>query len=463
MSEAKQLLKKVKRLQRLGAWGTVGAVIVLCLLPLPWFAAAPLALVIGLGVLVVCAMRASRLAQSPLLDDLDPLVYHYVMHGANLATYEGFADLNTAMMLGDFRSAVAICEEKLQDPHCKRFAVQYHNALASCYFIMGEESKLREATLALAHLLENPKYAKVRHTLSGALDYYSDYLNRDFAKCKEIKNKQQKLPAKQRYRVMQAEDTLLYGIACYRNNDIDEAREVLTQLTREAPKLYLSQVARDYLCAIKQNTPYDHRTATPSLMVLPYSDKKPTSPKKQKRSFIIMILALAVLIASLCIGKSSNKGTVEEMIAADGDVTKLHATVPVSEDGDLLAIYTVDDSFYYWNTDEDGSEKGYEPYFPVRVAYLDAARNGEYEFGISVDVFDGVYNTEQATYELVTAESDQRVTFTVLTDVSDLPEDSHVTAFSVNGRTLYLYIISIEKDPTLFFDGWEIYTKNENE
>ncbi|MBQ9802363.1 MAG: hypothetical protein IJW51_04765 [Clostridia bacterium] len=420
----------------------------------------PLVFVVGFAVLLVLSASAARLAQSPLLDGLDPLMYHHVMHASNLATYERFADLNTAMTLGDFRSAIDICTEGLQDPKRRRFAVQYQVALAFCYFIMGEESKLCEATRALYHLFENPKLAKKKPTFSPWLDYYNDYLNRDFAKCRQIGEKVQALPAKSRFRITEMEVSLYTGIACYYSGDLDEARTALSHVAQNAPKLYISQVARDYLRAIEQGTPYDPRTATPSLMVLPYSADKPISRKKQRFSLIVLACAFALLILSIALITQGNRGTVEEVLTLDGDVTKLHATVPVSEDGDLLAIYTVDDSFYYWDTDENGSEKGYEPYFPVRVAYLDAARNGEYEFGISVDVFDGVYNTEQATYELVTAKSDQRVTFTVLTDVSDLPAGSNVTAFSMDGRTLYLYIISIEEDPTLFFDGYEIYAED---
>ena len=157
-------------------------------------------------------------AKKYLFEELNPFKYYAVMgvYGKNLT--EDNYEFNYAV--GNYEKAVSLCLKEMSKTKLKQIEVECKYYLALCYFETENYEKLRIVCDELKAVFSSDKNGKVYKQQYGlVLDYFIDFLNGDYEKCKNIKSCTE-LTDKKYSNFYRVKAQFYYAVALYKNNEI---------------------------------------------------------------------------------------------------------------------------------------------------------------------------------------------------------------------------------------------------
>ena len=437
MNDPEKMVRRIKRRQR---WFTLLLIAVTvggALLPLPIYVKLPLLLLAVLMLLIGNGVQLNRRMASILLDERDPLKYHYVVHRTGLAGKDAAVDISTACAVGDHISAVQLCNRSLEMLKKTEKRIPYLLILCHCFFELGDTESLRRVLDELTAYTRDRKRGAARRKFFGyVLDYYESYCRADYEACKRAV---EAMPArKNKYSEMRS--LLLYGLACYGAEQRDEAAKALATVAETCPLLHIGRIARDQLGRIASGEAMDIRATPP----VPPGSVFPVLPPERVRKngyirWVVVLVAVCVLILSLDAGLYGMTGTPMEVLADGERVTEIYGVIPVNGEGDALCLYEAAyDTFFLEAMSEDTQES--ERY--LSVAYLNCVGENTYRYGTSVNI-DVI--SPAATYSIRAGDANLVMHFQVVEKLTDVPEGAAVTVFWHNDEMHYFCLTAVEE------------------
>lgn len=363
-------------------------------------------------------------AKKYLFEELNPFKYYAVMgvYGKDLT--EDNYEFNYAV--GNYERAVSLCLKELSKTKLKQIEVECKYYLALCYFETENYEKLKTVCNELKAVFSSDKNGKVYKEQYGLVfDYFIDFLNGDYEKCKSIKSRTESTDKKYSnfYRI---KAQFYYAVALYKNNEIADACKEFENIAVCCPDLNLSKLSAKYLNSARDN---ESDTETPNHSS--YETQKEsyiTSPQKEmtKGRTVLLVLCLVVLAFLLIKMNHSSVGSALDVLYENEGATAIIETVPVNDDGDVLCVYEKNEN--------------------IGVAYLDEVGENEYKFGIAITYASGFpESSDTGIYCIKAGDSNLKIRYSV-TSFRNVPyETLSVNEFKKENSTYYLNIISIEK------------------
>lgn len=364
-------------------------------------------------------------AKKYLFEELNPFKYYAVMgvYGKNLT--EDNYEFNYAV--GNYEKAVSLCLKEMSKTKLKQIEVECKYYLALCYFETENYEKLRIVCDELKAVFSSDKNGKVYKQQYGlVLDYFIDFLNGDYEKCKNIKSCTELTDKKySNFYIVKAQ--FYYAVALYKNNEIADACKEFESIAVCCPDLNLSKLSAKYLNSVRDYKADTESYNHPSCEI--QKESYITFPQKEmtKGRMAVLIMCLVVLALLVLQMNQSSVGSALDVLYENEEATGIIETVPVNDDGDVLCIYEKDEK--------------------IGVAYLDSVGENEYKFGIATTHGSGFPKSSDAEIHCVKAgDSNLKIRYSV-TSFEKVPfETLSVNKFEKDNRTYYFNIISIENE-----------------
>ena len=364
-------------------------------------------------------------AKKYLFEELNPFKYYAIMgvYGKDLT--EGNYEFNYAV--GNYEKAISLCLNELRKTKLKPVEVECKYYLALCYFETKNFEKLKDVCEELKAVFSSDKNGKDYKEKYGLVcDYFIDFLNGDYEKCKNIKSCTE-LTDKKYSNFYKIKSQFYYAVALYNNNELADARREFENIAISCPDLNLSKLSAEYLNSANKNEASYETTDVSS-----YETQKEsyiTAPQKQmtKGRIFVSILCLAVLTLLVIQMNQSSVGSALDVLYENEGATGIIKTVSVNDEGDVLCVY-------------DKDEK-------IGIAYLDEVGENEYKFGIAMTYGSEIPKSSDAEiYCIKAGDSNLKIRYSI-TSFKKVPyEILSVNKFEKDNRTYYFNIISIESE-----------------
>ncbi|MBO5323178.1 MAG: hypothetical protein J6A88_03650 [Oscillospiraceae bacterium] len=184
IQKAKAILKRYRLLSLLIGWGIPMAFLVI------YFANRRFDVFIIGMIISAFAMRVwgrklhRKMIMGALLDDRNTPLFYQLMYQGKAFNESGIPQIQAEYSVGNFGNVIPACRKKLADAKCfKKYKYAYLSLLAHCYFVVGDDGKLKEICDWYSQCLAvDKKKVKAPNQLT-IFDYFNAYLNRDTDTC----------------------------------------------------------------------------------------------------------------------------------------------------------------------------------------------------------------------------------------------------------------------------------------
>mgnify|MGYP003300646501 CR=1 FL=1 len=134
--------------------------------------------------------------------------------------------------------------------------------------------------------------------------YYEYYLDSNYEAAKTICNERNDSlsPKLRLFKFRRLENNFNYAIACYANNEMELARKIFEEIVATAPKLYISNISKEYLEAIQNNSELkvnDEVLPESGFQLYTDYDKKKQLKNHILITFFTILLALFLVLSAM--------------------------------------------------------------------------------------------------------------------------------------------------------------------
>ena len=364
-------------------------------------------------------------AKKHLFQELNPFKYYAVMCVYGIDPTEDNYEFCYAV--GNYEKAVSLCLNEISRTKLKHIEVECKYYLALCYFETEDYEKLQTVCDELKSIFSSDKKGKLYKEQYGSVfDYFINFLNGDYEKCKNIKSCTE-LTDKKYSNFYKIKAQFYYAVAMYKNNEIADACKEFESIAVSCPELNLSNLSAKYLNSVRA-CKSDNETSNCSS----YETQKESyisSPKKKatKGRAVILIMCLSVLALLVIQMSQSSVGSALDVLYENEGATGIIETVTVNDEGDVLCVYEKDEK--------------------IGVAYLDKVAENEYKYGIAMTYGSEFLKSPDTEIHCIKAgDSNLKIRYSV-TSLKRVPyETVSVNEFKKDNSTFYLNVLSIEKD-----------------
>lgn len=446
MHTADQIVKSIKRRQRLGFLLMVIAVFVMIVfLPFELYIKAPVAFLLGFSIWVAFLMRAAVRVQRLLTVEMQPITWHYVAYKTGQASAQNMAvDADAAYLTGSYQTATNICLTQLARKETKPLLrCGFCCVLAQIYFQTEEFEALRAFLPTWEAAMQHPKAKKRAEKVYGnLLRYAQSFLQGDLEACKQLRLKEDALPSKAKTPFSSYGALFLDAVARERLGELEVARAGFEAVRMHCPGLYIAKLSADHLAAMERGEAYRFQPAPEHVMPPSFPLAPAQGYKERKHPKLTLALSLVVLVGVVLfvyVGEAlSPKYDPYEAVLEYEEIVELYHTVPLNDAGDALCLYMADDSWFYG---EDPSEENYY----LRAAFLEC--NGEDDY-VLIDYMD---IEPRKTYYMDMGAQDVYVEFCVVPPKDPMTKQSEESySFTTYQNVAYVLCILEVKESESF-------------
>ena len=358
-------------------------------------------IVITIAVLILLIIIGKKFIQiiarkniySMLYQDLDPKALLEVDSINNFSLhpmYKSMCQLN----LGDYAQTVNICTYMIRNSKSDWARMSYFKILSETYFQLDDIELLKDTCDKIDSLIkDNP-----RHAAEFKTDFYRFYVDGQYDKCIEsCKNRLAEIEGKsEEYNLARLNIYFRMAVSYFKSKDSENARKWFEEVIRFGPKMYVSEIAKQYLEKIENGD----LSAIEFPKVIPDNNfddnfKKQVykAPKKLKviKWAAVALIALGIVIEVISVFHPviDLRSELDEIYddyellgrcdaLYDGEIVDTFALVLVEDRIDLATLV-------YYDYGTDSYTKGIEIRIIDMQAYIDY---------VLTDIFDYSYITE---------------------------------------------------------------------
>lgn len=443
-----RLIKKIKWTSRLCAIAIIAVLVICACLPLAWYFKLPIALLAVLALFVAMSLKISRMGRSPLMDDLNPYQYHYVMHQSGLALQDGVVDIATAFAAGEYALCVELCQRLAREAKKERMRIRALYNLMLTYAAMKEYEALRVVLTDLrAQIAAKKRSPRELQMWEKALAPVQAILDEDYGECLRFARERLALPAKKSNAYFAADARFDAAEALYMLGHTAQARADFEAVAAAAPLLAIGQQALVYLQQIDAGeVPHPVIPAPQSAEGVKFPVGGLPGQQKKKPGagrwivFVVCLLVLFAVISSLARDARGRETPLAEIEAQGYDVVELCHVIPVGEEGDVLCLFVADESYIGTETWEQ------EIYHTPYVMYL-SENKGYYKYEIEVGLLTEAVDER---YTLSIADADLEICMALFAHEGEIPQGKDAYPFSIGDHTYYFCILELTSTPVRF-------------
>lgn len=367
--------------------------------------------------------------------ELDPQRYHTLCHATSTVSVYNLEDIQTAYYVGDYGNAIGIIKDKLTTIKTKTVIPQYQHFLALCYFETGQFDKLISLIPEFRKRIPDARDKHYKRIYTAFANYYENFLKGDYGKCFEIGKIAESLPDVLQLKSLNYNLTFYQGMALFYAGQRYEAKPFFENCVYGCPKFNYSVLAKKYLDVTESENITDYsQMAAPMTEYTPQEiipTEKVKLGKKELSSVVIagIIIVAIVIIANL----SAIKTTPEKAIGDYCEVNRILTTIPIDEENSLYVYDSFD--------------------LLVGVAAVETKNERNYECHMNT-AYDLWVWEEYDDFGFELADIDKTIIYDITDDEKDIPENAVSDSFEIDGKTYYIYIISIEDTKIIFDASW---------
>ena len=195
---------------------------------------------------------------------------------------------------GNYSTVLDICAKEIADPELeKNLKFLYFFLIASCYFDLGDEKKLRETCETVNQALrDDPDKEKILQE-KPIFNFLNQYINGDFdAACDYLNT-----PPPENTRIYEITFAYRRALIALRKGETINAKTQFERIIHEAPKLNFARLAQYRIDAIENNTGFQILLEE----TIHIDNNAPTEKSQQKKSRqIIKVIAIYLIISLIC-------------------------------------------------------------------------------------------------------------------------------------------------------------------
>lgn len=381
-----------------------------------------------------------------LIDQLDAPLYQEIVKEGKIYVPSALWQLQGEYFSGNYQNVISICNQQLEvEKLAKKYKYYYLVYLATTYFDLGDQEKLKDTCETFNQNLTNEKNKERILRRIPRMVFFNHYIRGNFDACSDYLYKPQAQKINQVYRTYcQARIALL-------KEDIDEAKKLFESVLQTAPKLNYAILAAHGIEAIEKGIPYQD---TFESIIVATDFLIPEVSKKNKILKIIRLVAGIILIGCVvaysgvsAFMKMQDKAYENDLAAyregirilveENYDSVEILDTFNLKKDGQIV------DSMFLCKTDES-----------ILLGCLYSYRNDEKQYyDVKYEMpFSDLEKTHSPlmylTFQCTTSE--YYVYSYFYTSKDELPSEyHHLSAITVDGKTVYFAVTEIDDQPSI--------------
>lgn len=361
-----------------------------------------------------------------IYEEFNPQKYYAVASVYTKNILQNDYDFN--YLTGNYDTAIRLCNDAINKTKNTAVIMQNKYNMALCCFETDDLENLKKICDEMQYVFKNDKNAKAYKMQYGQIIcYFSDYLNGDYEKCKQIKSLTESCADKRRLTAFyKLKIQFYYAVACYKNQEYDLAIPAFNEIAISCPKLSLGRLSQKFLASINNgdvNLIPNNEEASNQKKDMPFVALPEKEMHKGKKTLTFAILVIS--LAYICFNGFSSATTAEQLLAEAEGATAILEIIPLNEDGDSLCIYEKQENY--------------------GIAYLNCVKEDDYKLGTSITYGISAFSD---VYCLKAKDSDLKIRYTVTTtEETEHRNRISVHEFTYGDKTAYLHILSIEEAP----------------
>ena len=333
--------------------------------------------------------------------------------------------ISAAVSSGDYQTVVNIATKVLSNKKANiKVKYYYLSVLSRAYFELRDFEKLK---LLVTKYNEYCSKFPIKKDLFPIWDYYKSFLNLDYNRCKSfcnLKNAQLKNSA-WGSKLKKVQNDFLYAIACFENNELEQAKQVFLDIIQKAPKLYLSVLSKKYVAAIQGGKICFEE-------ILPDSNYQFVENKKFKIIRLIKNISLVIVVAAALI--------VLEFIPGPKEISEYDKKLQTA----LSQQYTNFEVLAYMNVEENDVVKDVVVFVKDEKGEIDVGFIVSYDNGVSYDVKIMESNISYGTYVLKSFTGEHSI-YLLISDYHINGNDSYSNSkFDCLGKKYFVHAKAVE-------------------
>ncbi len=248
--------------------------------------------------------------------------------------------INAAMFTGDYQTVVNIANLQLTKKLSLRARYIYLCILAQVYFELRDFEKLQKILTEYDNYRSKHSSKSFLRQSYSVWSYYRYFLEHNYQACKVLcKERNLGITANSlNSEFLKLRNDFFYAIACYENQEFEEAEKIFKSIISRAPKMYVSNISEKYVVAIECNSdcPFATSNIIPDSNFQIYDSKTASRIKRNRMIIIIGLIIVAITtIVSSAFGAYDKKG----IKAIDAYETKLNVALQAQYDEYNLVDY----------------------------------------------------------------------------------------------------------------------------
>ena len=256
-------------------------------------------LIISALVLSVLFIRCApwffyrKYISNPLSNELNAPLYYEIVRQGKIYDPSAIWQLQAEYFIGNHNHAVHICNQKLNDPKIsKKYKYHYLMLLANVYFDIGDNETLVDVCKRFDSELTKESKRKIKTIKKQfpRIEFYQNFLNKNYDACYSYIYKPQTLP------INQIKNIFLKARIALSKNEKEDAEKYFQEVIQKAPNLNYADLSKHGLESIEKDVSYkdtfDKIDISEEFII-------PTPPKSQRIGRIIRLTAGIIIIATV--------------------------------------------------------------------------------------------------------------------------------------------------------------------
>ena len=384
----------------------------------------------------------SKLVDKILDEELNPQKYYTVTHGLDIAVKDGLEDVIVAYYLGDYGNSIGIAENQISKIKSKNIQHEMRFYLALSCFETGNFEKLEKLISEIKDAVKgykNNNLIKIKHL--AFVDYFENFMQGNFEKCKDITNLTDKLIKEVRTESLACTIKFYLGLATYYSGEIDTAKESFSYCIEKCSNFNYSKISKKYISAIDSNSLYEYDKMCEPLTEYTPQENAKQKAKMSKKDLAKTIICVVIIVGAIVWANVENiKSTPVEAIQDYTEIEETLTFVPIDEKNKIY-IYNEYNMGIGFAVVEETAKNRYKCHI-TNCFYFDPEWEdiSEYQFGFDL------------------ANIDKSVTYKITENKSDIPREAVSSQFvfddGISKITYYIYITEIEDFNTWAYHAW---------